>query len=333
MPELENAWLLALLPLPLLVYRLIPAVSSTESALRVPFLAMIETLDESGGATRGRPGYLVTLFLAWALLVIATSRPVWIGDPVELPTLARDLMIAVDISGSMDERDMLHEDKHYRRIDLVKILLGDFMQRRQGDRLGLILFADQAYLQAPLTRDAQTVSQLLREAQLGFAGQKTAIGDAIGLSVKRLLDRPAETRVLVLLTDGASNAGKVTPTEAARFAAENDIRIHTIGMGAESIIEKTLFSQRQRNPSRDLDEKTLKAIAETTGGLYFRARDSEELEGIYQQLDSIEPVEQEVEVFRPTVQLFFWPLGAALVLITLLLAADFLPRAPGETPR
>jgi Ca-activated chloride channel family protein len=210
-----------------------------------------------------------------------------------------------------------------RRIDAVKELGSDFMAQRSGDRLGLILFGSRAYLQSPLSFDVQTVQRFLREAQIGFAGQETAIGDALGLAVKRLRERPAESRVLVLLTDGQDTASSVDPLEAAALAASLDIRVHTIGIGAESLtvpgILGSRFGSRRVNPSADLDEATLEAIASGTGGRYFRARDPEELEAIYREIDRLEPVETDTATFRPRRSLLHWPLAVA-VLASFLLA-------------
>ena len=162
------------------------------------------------------------------------------------------------------------------------------------------------------------MKRFLREAQLGFAGRETAIGDAVGLAVKRLRERPADSRVLILLTDGANNAGEVQPLDAARLAADNSVRIHTIGIGSDKMVMPGLFGSsfgsQVVNPSRDLDEETLRRIAELTGGNYFRARDPAELVNIYQLLDAMEPVEQEAQSYRPQKSLFHLPLALAFVL-------------------
>jgi Ca-activated chloride channel family protein len=257
-----------------------------------------------------------------------------VGDPVAMPASGRDLLLGVDISGSMEIQDMQWQGDNYDRLSIVKAVVGDFVQRRQSDRLGLVLFGTHAYLQAPLTFDRTTVNQLLQEAQLGFAGEKTAIGDAIGLGVKRLRHRPQESRVMILLTDGANTAGQITPLKAAELAAKAKVKIYTIGIGADEMITPGIFGSsfgaRRVNPSADLDEATLKAIAEQTGGQYFRARSPEDLQVIYQELDKLEPIEQEAETFRPTQSLFYWPLGVALVLAGLLflqrLASPWLKR-------
>jgi Ca-activated chloride channel family protein len=194
-------------------------------------------------------------------------------------------------------------------------VVSDFVERRTGDRLGLVLFASRAYTQAPLTFDRVTVRTLLLEAEIGIIEENaTAIGDGIGLGVKHLRERPQASRVLIMLTDGVNNSGEVTPIQAGDLAAREGIKIYTIGIGAETGTSSSLFGPRVVNPSADLDEDTLTEIAEKTGGRYFRARNINELEQIYSMLDQLEPVEQDAETFRPTLTLFFWPLGAALAL-------------------
>jgi Ca-activated chloride channel family protein len=198
----------------------------------------------------------------------------------------------------------------------------DFIEHRQGDRIGLILFGEQAYLQTPLTFDLKTVQTLLSEAVIGLAGQATAIGDAIGLAVKRLRQHKHSNKVLILLTDGANTAGTVSPLVAADLAAKENLKIYTIGIGADEMIVRDFFGSRRINPSADLDEATLKAIAKKTGGKYFRARDTDELRQIYKLLDKLEPVEKDLQHFRPRIALYPWPLGAALGLGALLMIAQ-----------
>lgn len=314
MIELDWPWVFLLLPLPLVVYFFVPPVTVQDSALRVPFFQDVMQLHGEGVVPKSRSLLsLLLLVMIWLLLLVASSRPTYVGQPVPLPSAARDLMLAVDISGSMEETDMSINGRPVRRVDAVKAVVGEFARRRQSDRLGLILFADNAYLQAPLTFDLTTVKQLLDEAQLGFAGTKTAIGDAIGLSIKRMTQRPAESRVVILLTDGANNAGNVEPLEAAKLAAEQGITIYTIGVGAGEQVVRSFFGSSVVNPSRDLDENTLREIARLTGGNYYRAKNVEELENIYAELDKIEPVDQDAETFRPREALYFWPLGLSLL--------------------
>ncbi|MBT5922703.1 MAG: VWA domain-containing protein [Cellvibrionales bacterium] len=320
MISFETYWFFWLTPLPWLIYAWMPAVGDQSPALRVPFTDDLESLAQQTQLRSGKSSInMLLLAVIWLCLLVTANRPIATGVAIQLPTEARDMMLAVDISGSMEERDMLLNGKNVRRIDTVKHVLSDFTDRRSGDRVGLILFADQAYLQVPLTYDLATVKQLLNEAQLGFAGQKTAIGDAIGLSIKRLIERPNESRTLILLTDGANNAGNVAPLDAAKLAAENAIKIYTIAIGADTIVERSFFGNRTRNPSRDLDETTLKSIAKQTGGQFFRAKNTEDLKGIYSALDKLEPVDQEAQLYRPIKQLFYIPLGIALGTTFLLL--------------
>ena len=322
MLQLAWPWLLAALALPIAVAWLLPRASDhTEAALRVPFFLRVAAWSDEGGVHTRRLRLLVAV-IAWSLLVVAAARPQWVGDPVALRITGRDLMLAVDLSGSMKRRDMKFGDHWVARLDVVKQVAGEFIERRGGDRIGLILFGTRAYLQAPLTFDRPTVRTLLDEAVIGLAGEQTAIGDAIGLGVKRLRERPASNRVLILLTDGANTAGEVHPMDAARFAAKLGLRIYTIGVGADVAMMRRLYGTMRMNPSADLDEPTLSAIARATGGRYFRARETSELVEIYRTLDELEPVIGDEEQFRPSVELFHWPLALALLLAIGLFAGD-----------
>ena len=313
--ELQWPWALALLPLPWLVWRGLPrAQQEQEAALRVPYLEDFSSAVTAASTSAVSLGLKILLVLCWLLLVLATTRPQWVGDPLELPVSGRDLMLAVDLSGSMEIADFEVNGQRVDRLTATKFVAHEFIGRRKGDRLGLILFGEQAYLQTPLTFDLQTVNTLLMESAIGLAGKATAIGDAIGLAIKRLRDNPQTNRILILLTDGANTAGEITPLKAAELAAKHNLKIYTIGIGADEMVQRTLFGQRKVNPSVDLDEDSLIAIAAQTGGRYFRARDTEELEKIYAELNRLEPVEVENQTFRPVKALYMWPLGAALLL-------------------
>lgn len=317
-------WLLLLAPLPWLVRRLLPAATSQQPAVRAPFYAEWRDLAATQGSRSARGTSLpaIALWLLWLLLLVAAARPVWIGEPVELPNSGRDLMMAVDISGSMRIEDMQIGQSLVPRVDAVRQVGSQFISQRSGDRLGLILFGSNAYVQSPLSFDTATVQRFLSEAQIGFAGEETAIGDAIGLAVKRLKERPAESRVLILLTDGQDTASSVKPLDAAKLAAKLGIRIYTIGIGADSLTLPGLFGSsfgsRQVNPSAELDEASLTEIARLTGGEYFRARNPQELVNIYRLLDELEPVEQETTLYRPRQALGYVPLLGALLLSFLL---------------
>ena len=323
-------WLFVLLLLPWLLRRLLPeAAPAREASLRVPYIQDFETAPQKGGQQLSKHWAFWLATIAWVLLITAVARPQWVGEAVELTVSGRDLMLAVDLSGSMEVEDFQVQGRTVNRLTATKVVAGDFISRRQGDRLGLILFGRQAYLQTPLTFDRETVRTLLNESVIGLAGKETAIGDAIGLAVKRLRNKSAQSRVLILLTDGANTAGEIEPLKAAQLAATEGLKIYTIGIGADEMLVRSLFGERRINPSADLDEDTLKAIAEKTGGRYFRARDTAELEQIYEILDELEPTEQDAESFRPTIALFPWPLG----LVTLIAAALSLLGIAGRLER
>ena len=258
------------------------------------------------------------MWALWLLLLLAAARPVWVGEAIELPNSGRDLMLAVDISGSMTIEDMALADQMVSRIRAVKEVGSRFIEQREGDRLGLILFGSNAYVQSPLSFDTATVRRFLLEAQIGFAGQDTAIGDAIGLAVKRLKERPAENRVLILLSDGKDTASSVKPLDAAKLAADLGIRIYTIGIGADKMTMPGLFGSsfgaRQVNPSSELDEAGLQKIAQITDGKYFRARNPAELANIYLLLDQLEPIEVDTTSYRPRQALGYLPLLLALAI-------------------
>jgi len=314
MIHFEWPLLILALPLPLLVRWLMPAeLPAEQAALKVPFLDDFGS-GETKVVSQNKQWPLGLATLAWLCLVLACMRPQWMGEPIEQAVSGRDLMLAVDLSGSMEAEDFIIGDQRVDRLTATKNVASEFIKRRVGDRLGLILFGTHAYLQTPLTFDRATVITLLNESALGLAGENTAIGDAIGLAVKRLRKQKTESRVLILLTDGANTAGEVTPLKAAELAADNDLKIYTIGIGADEMIVRSFFGSRKVNPSSDLDEKTLTAIAEKTGGRYFRARNTEELNKIYQLLDELEPVEKDKQYFRPKTELYHWPLAITLIL-------------------
>jgi Ca-activated chloride channel family protein len=328
---LEWPWVLAALPLPLAVKYLWPrARPDIGPALRLPFYRELAGLEAGASASRSRTRQLLA-WLAWTLLVLAAARPQWLGDPVNLPVTGRDLMLAVDLSGSMAEQDYALDGHPVSRLDVVKQVAGRFIDHRKGDRLGLILFGSRAYLQTPLTYDRATVRAMLDDTVIGLAGRETAIGDAVALAVKRLRKQPDDNRVLILLTDGTNTAGSIAPEAAARLAAEAKVRVYTIGIGGGPVGLRTPFGMLLQQPS-DLDPETLKAIARATGGRYFQATDTGELEHVYDELDRLEPSVRDTRIYRPMQALFEWPAGGAL-LLTVWLAASRLPRRAGSVAR
>ena len=325
---IEWLWPLAFLltPAPILVRWLIKASRKKQPALTVPSLEGFSGLssNESFSATLSTVK-LIILWLAWILLIAAVARPQWVGEMGSLPTTGRDLMLAIDISGSMATEDMQVNNDYVDRLSVVKAVISQFLDARKGDRVGLVLFGTNAYVQAPLTFDLKSVKKLMIEAPVGIAGGKTAIGDAIGLTVKRLRERQNEEKVVILLTDGANNVGEIPPIKAAELASVDGIKIYTIGVGAEEMRVPSLFGSlagRTTNPSADLDEETLSKIAEATQGRYFRAKDTNTLAQIYELIDQLEPIEQEPETYRPFQVLYYWPLGISLCLFLSLLLID-----------
>ncbi len=318
-----HPWVLWLLPLPFLVYWFAPPRPvASQRALLVPDIEPYKSV--SGGASGANKSVwlrLFVLFLVWVTLLLSAARPQHFGDAIGVPVTGRDLMLGIDISGSMREADLYAGNTKATRMAVVKQVAKDFVLRRTGDRVGIVMFGSQAYVQTPLTHDHETVLHFLDEATVGLAGRSTAIGDAIGLAVKRLRDRPEAARVLILLTDGANSAGVIEPIDAARLANDNDIKIHAIGVGAEA--RDSVFNSAFGTRRSELDEETLRAVSSATGGQYFRARNQQELANIYREIDKLEPTELESEEYRPLRELFAWPLGAALVLSLLWVLLGF----------
>ncbi|MBK1731607.1 VWA domain-containing protein [Thiococcus pfennigii] len=319
-------WMLLALPLPLAVRRWLPPAADLDGpALRLPHWRAGEAAPAAERARRWR---WVVALLAWVLLVGAAARPEWLGEPQAVPLAGRDLMLAVDISGSMEQPDFVLDGRRVARLAAVKAVAARFIEGRRQDRVGLILFGSRAYLQTPLTFDRATVVRLLEEAVVGLAGRDTAIGDAIGLAVKRLCDEPAEGRVLVLLTDGENTAGNLTPQEAAALAEQAGVRLYIIGIDRSAAGRALPFGLVL--PGREaIDSAGLTAIAEATGGRFFKASNTDALAAIYAELDRLEPSAHEQPGWRPVVALFPWPLAAALLMSTLLFVPDACRRSAG----
>ncbi|MGH8229489.1 MAG: VWA domain-containing protein [Steroidobacteraceae bacterium] len=312
MIHLAWPWMALLLPAPLLSYRVRRAVQPSGSAIFLPFAAPLAARES--GVPTSRHGRAL-FAAAWIALVLAAMRPQWLGRPVPAPTSGRQIFLAIDVSGSMATQDM---GGHRSRLQVVQRVAGEFIAHRQGDRVGLILFGTRPYIQAPMTADLAAVHQFLDEAVVGVAGSQTAIGDAIGLAIKRLRAdgslgrnaRGARQPVLILLTDGQSNAGVMPPIEAARLAAQVGLRIYTIGVGAAPGIGPLGF----QSGNGDLDQSTLRAIAEATGGEYFRATDASALAAIYRQIERLAPAPGRKRWLRPVDEWFAWPLALAVLL-------------------
>ncbi len=312
---LEWAWpFVALaLPLPWLAARLLAAArADSSSALKVPI--SLRGLSTADGAARVPRMIRLLALMAWIALVAAAARPQWLGDAEALPRSGRDLLLAVDASGSMSTEDMAIAGRPVSRYAAVKTIAGDFIHRRVGDRIGLIIFGSQAYMMTPLTFDRDTVFKQLNDSVVGLPGRQTAIGDAVGLAVKRLQSRPQDKRVLILLTDGVNDAGELDPFKSIELAVAEHVKIYTIGIGADSMRIDDFFGGHTVNPSADLDERLLRTMAEKTGGSFFRARDTDQLSKIYREIDALEPAADAQQQFRPVDEMFYWPLSFAMLI-------------------
>lgn len=310
--EIANLWVIWLLPLPLLVYFLLPPLRLKSTSLKFP---NFEKAVEYTGARPQRSALvkrknfisLIVLMLIWLLLLITAASPQLVGKPEMKVKTSRNFLILADISFSMANTDWIIDGQRARRWDAVKNVMHDFIHKRGGDRMGLIFFASAAYIQVPFTPDLITVEKLMEETDVGMAGQMTNIGKGIAKGVDMFARDSIDTKVMLLLTDGVDTGMDILPLDAADMAKNDSIIIYTIGIGDPS------------KPGSDLDESTLKEIAEMTNGKYFRAIDSEKLEEIYEELDKLEPIEWEEETYKPVTLLYYYPLGIAIGLSLLVI--------------
>lgn len=307
--ELMFPWLLLLAPLPLLVYRFAPEFKPRRSGLTIPYFH--ELTEFLGGAAEsvsapsmpGR-GQRWLLGLTWLLLLLALAKPQVVGEPVVQQSAGRDLMIAVDLSGSMEARDFtLKNGEAVDRLSALKVILREFVATRAQDRLGLIVFGDAPFLQSPFTADHQTWMTLLDETRIAMAGMSTVIGDAIGLSLKVFQNSDTRHRVLILLTDGNDTGSRVPPVEAARVAQQYGVTIYTIAIG-----------DPQTQGEDAMDVETLERIATISGGTFYRALDRQELQSIYRKINALEPELYKSLSYYPRQSLHSYPVVLILLL-------------------
>jgi len=313
-------WLIAFLPLPWLVRTLVKPVKKQQNPLLAPQIMQRvaspmanEHFIEPNTQNRKIPFLFLVL---WLLVILAAMRPIWYVSPTPFTTSGKDMILAVDLSGSMQKNDMYLGGDDVARLTAVKSVVADFIEQRKGDRMGLVVFGSQAFLQSPLTYDLHTVKTLLNEAEIGMAGNNTAIGDAIGLTLKHRKQNQQSQSVLILLTDGSNTDGEVDPIEAAQMAAKMGLKIYTIGVGR--VEHRTGLDAFFNSSKSDMDLTSLRKIAELTNGQFFLANDTKQLKAIYQEINTLESVEHQVNSYRLRTELYAWPLGSALLLSLLM---------------
>lgn len=310
MPAFEWPWVFLLLPAPYLAYRYLPAYEPRAQALRVPFFARFAELLDVGEIHRSRNRSrvrLAALLVVWCATLFALARPYRQGAPIERETSARDLLLAVDLSGSMAQADLAGGDpaaKTEVRLDVVKRVVGEFVERRRGDRIGLIVFGTGAFVQTPFTRDTSVVNQLLQETEVGMAGPKTALGDAVGLALNVLERSSAKSRVVIVLTDGNDTGSNVPPVQAARISAARGVTLHIIGVG-----------DPRAAGEEALNSAVLTRMATLTGGQFFRANDAAGMEQAYRALDALEPIAQRTTAYQPKKAVLYEPLAVVVSLL------------------
>ncbi len=315
--EIAYAWVFWLLPLPLLIYFIMPPLRLKSAALFFPSFskaqAYVGEKARTSALVKRRNVFLwLCLFLIWTCLLVALSSPQLVGEPEMKVKTSRNFLIVADISFSMANTDWVVDGKRTTRWEAVKSVMHDFIDKREGDRMGLIFFGSAAYVQAPFTPDLDVVNQMLDEADVGFAGQMTHIGRAIVKGIEMFDNDTIDTKVMLVLTDGVDAGSDVLPLDAADLARKDSVLVYTIGIG------------NPNGSGSDLDESTLREISEMTNARYFRGQDSEALEQIYTELDKLEPIEYEEETFRPSTLLYHYPLAIALglaIVMSLFLSA------------
>ena len=303
-----------LLPLPWIIRHVLkpaPEGNKLVGAIKVPFFKRLEKISGGKSAlSKVNPWWAI---LAWLCLVGASMRPVWLGAPVAIHNNARNIMLALDVSGSMGEEDFDLRGRPVTRLDMLKVLTDEFIQSRAGDHVGLVIFGSEAYVYAPLSPDTKTLRELNGEIGIGIAGTQTAIGEALALATQNSTSVPAESRIVILMSDGYANAGSVNVEDGLKLAKNQGVKVYTVGIGSTAKLVQDFFGMVQVNPSLDLDEETLKKIADETGGKYFRAKTTEDLAEIYALINELEPMEQNEHFIQPRKELFYWPLLVGMI--------------------
>lgn len=316
MTEFASPWLFILLPLPIIIRLLSKQSSGTGGTpIITPFFKdVIKIKNASLFSGFNKKKLLKTLAaLSWLFLVISVARPRWIGEPMPVEVEGREMLVAIDVSGSMRIADFVLNGNPIERMTVVREVAAQFIEKRCGDKIGLIFFGSRAYLLSPPSFDCQTVHGFMKDAEIGVAGTNTAIGDAIAMAIKYTKNIHGD-KVLVLLTDGASNSGYVTPEDAAALAVDKGLKIYTIGVGSKDGGQANFLGLTINNSANEVDEETLKYIAKKTGGKFYLAKDTRGLRNIYDEIDKAEPITETNNTIRPVKELFYIPLLVSLAL-------------------
>lgn len=318
-----------LLLLPFIFRAIAPAVKGLHGdALRVPFIKDLAKINLKSGSLWGISAEnerkitlpLIMLYLLWSLLVVAAARPQWVGEPIRIKNFSRDILLVMDISNSMLEPDFAISGKRVDRLTAVKLVASDFIKKRADDRVGLVLFGTRSYLQAPITYDKKSVEEILLAMDAGMAGNSTAIGDALGLSLKSLKESGnIDRKIIILLTDGENNDGSLTLPQAINLARDEKVKIYTIGVGSDNSMMQSIFGYNLAGGRPDLDEASLQKIADETKGTYFRAKDTSSLVKVYNAIDKLEPSLNEDQYVQESKELYYIPLLWALLLASALI--------------
>ncbi len=307
--ELAHPWALIILPLPLIIWFLVPPYRERISSVRVPFFTALTRITgqearEGAVVLRRRWIQMTVALLIWLCLVAALAKPEVLGKPIERVEAGRDIMLAIDISGSMDKHDFaVAQGKPIQRLAAVKQVVTEFVEARTGDRIGFIVFGSKAYVQAPFTRDLQVVQELLNTVEAGMAGPHTVVGDAIGLAIRTFEASELKERLLILLTDGSDTGSRMSPVSAAGVAAQRNVEIFTVGVG-----------DPEGGGEDQVDFDTLKEVARRTGGRFFSAADQQGLSAIYDRIDKLTVREVKRVSYRPRRSLVHWPSAFAVLL-------------------
>ncbi len=305
------------LPLPFIIRHLLKPVSTrqkeqNEYAIYVPFFHRLQAIKPAKVEKNIQTSGKLPLILGWLFLVLACMRPTWVGEPVPLNQAAHNIILTMDVSGSMNEQDFSVNLKPMTRLEMLKNISQDFVKTRKGDNLGLVIFGSEAYTYAPLSPDTKTLKELIGEIGVGIAGTQTALAEALALAIQTGRTVPADKQIVILMSDGFNNAGRVNVKEAIELAKNQKVKVYTVGIGSDAQMVQNFFGNFQINPALDLDEATLSAIAQETGGRYFRAKTSAEMKEIYDAINQLEPVMKPTEFIRPQKGLFYLPLAIAL---------------------